>query len=407
MGEMQHFVADLLEGRGAAVEVLQPDGLEVLAPAHVREAMGWPELARLNFGTERADGALTIGLEGDWLDRFGVLLADEGRWSVRAVGPAIAVPAPSDPERMLERALDLPNAVWRFQGMTATWTRCLMLTFRYAAVSDEKREGLIWIGFNLATGAVINDILACLQPSLAQMPDWQAPTEATRLAAGGAWNAATLASPLRRLIDRQVCDSIEPFVRAMRRRLERDRNRVHAYHDDLRNASVKRLAVLDRAEGARAEGDRQRERLRVEAIEREYRAKLDDLRHNYALRVTVEWVQALELYVPVQRFDVLIRRRKGERVVRLDWHPLVKATEPPLCEAGIGLDRVRLVCDDKLHLTEPAGQAPCPSCGKAFCRACYPAACPRCGQASEACRGSRSLLRNSLPRTDASHEHLG
>jgi hypothetical protein len=107
----------------------------------------------------------------------------------------------------------------------------------------------------------------------------------------------------------------------------------------------------------------------------------------------VEWVQALDLYVPVQRFDVLIRRRKGERVVHLDWHPLVKAAEPPLCEAGLGLDRVRLVCDDKLHLTEPAGQAPCPSCAKPFCRACSPAACPRCGQPSKA----RALRTSAAP----------
>jgi hypothetical protein len=174
----------------------------------------------------------------------------------------------------------------------------------------------------------------------------------------------------------------------MRRRLERDRNRVHAYHDDLRTAALKRLAALVRPEGDQAKADRRRETLRVEAIEREYRAKLDDLRHNYALRVTVEWIQALDLYVPVQRFDVLIRRRKGERVVRLDWHPLVKMAEAPLCEAGLGLDRVRLVCDDKLHLTDLAGQAPCPSCGKPFCRACSPAACPRCGQASAACATS-------------------
>jgi predicted RNA-binding Zn-ribbon protein involved in translation (DUF1610 family) len=81
---------------------------------------------------------------------------------------------------------------------------------------------------------------------------------------------------------------------------------------------------------------------------------------------------------------VLIRRRKGERVIRLDWHPLVKAAEPPICEAGIGRDRTRLVCDDHLHLTDAAGQALCPSCGKPFCRACHPAACPRCGQRAEA-----------------------
>jgi hypothetical protein len=382
MSELRDFVAELLERKGAAIEVVDPDGLEVLAPTHLQKAMGWPELTRLGFGTERPHGAIAIGLDGDWLDRFGALLGDEGRWSEREVRHTVAVPAPH-PEQVLDRALDLPNAVWRFQGMTATWTRCLLLAFRYTAVSDEKREGLIWLGFNLGTGAVVSDILARLRAALAQMPKWQAPDPTTRRATGPAWSAVTLEARVRPLLDQQVRESMEPFVRAMRRRLERDRNRVHAYHNDLRNSSLKRLTALGLEEGDRAEADRRREKLRVEAIEREYRAKLDDLRHNYALRVTVEWVQALDLYVPVQRFDVLIRRRKGERLVQLDWHSLVKTAEPPLCEAGLGRDRVRLVCDDKLHLTEPAGQAPCPSCGKRFCRACFPAACSRCGGASE------------------------
>ena len=155
--------------------------------------------------------------------------------------PPAAVPAPSDPERVLDRALDLPNAVWRFQGMTATWTRCLMLAFRYTAVSDEKREGLIWLGLNLGTGAVVSDILVRLRPALAQILDWHAPDPATRHAAGPGWSAATLEARLRPLLDRQVRESMEPFLRAMRRRLERDRNRVHAYHDDLRSSSLKRL----------------------------------------------------------------------------------------------------------------------------------------------------------------------
>jgi hypothetical protein len=147
MSELRDFIADLLERKGAAVEASEPDGLAVLAPAPVREAMGWPELARLGFGTERAPGALPIGLEGDWLDKFAALLADEGRWSEREVKPVADVPPPSDPERVLDRALDLPNAVWRFKGLSATYTRCLMLAFLYTAVSDERREGLIWLGF--------------------------------------------------------------------------------------------------------------------------------------------------------------------------------------------------------------------------------------------------------------------
>ncbi len=72
------------------------------------------------------------------------------------------------------------------------------------------------------------------------------------------------------------------------------------------------------------------------AIEREYHAKLDDLRHNYALRVTVEWVQALELYVPVHRFDVLIRRRKGERRDPARLASAGRLAEPPPCDGGRG-----------------------------------------------------------------------
>lgn len=383
MGDLQGFVADLLERRGAAVEVVDAEELAVLAPPYVQKSMGWPEFSRLGFGTERSPAAIPIGLEGDWVDRLAALLSDDGRWTTREVSPGDGVPTPpSEPQRVLDRTLDLPNAVWRFQGMNATYARCLILTFRYVAASDDKREGLIWLGVNTSTGAAITDLVPQMRQILAQLPDWQAPAPTTMRAAGPGWDAATIESRLRPLLGRQVRDEIEPFLRAMRRRLTRDRDRVHAFHDELYRAARKRLATLAHAGGERAQDDRQRETLRIQAIEREHRAKLDDLRHNYALRVTVEWVQTLELYVPVQRFDVLIRRRKGERLIRVDWHPLIKAMEPPLCEAGFGRGRVRLVCDDKLHLTEPAGQAACSSCGKLFCRACFPMACPRCGQTS-------------------------
>ena len=381
MTELREFVAEVLEHRGAAVEAVGPDGLEVLAPERVREALSWPELARLGFGAQRPEGAIPIGLEGDWLDRFGALLGDDGRWSERQFtgGP----PSCGDPERVLERGLDLPNAVWRFQGVTATFTRCLVLAFRYTALSDEKREGLVWLGFNTATGADITGIASRLRRLSEQRDDWETPAPDVRTAAGSGWDGATLESRVRPILDARVKDELAPFLRAMRRRLERDRDRVHGYHDDLRRTSLKRLAALERAGNEKAESDRRREEMRVAAIEREYRAKLDDLRRNYALRVTVEWVQALELYVPVQRFDVLIKRRKGERLIQMDWHPLVRTLEPPLCEAGasleLNLERMRLVCDDGMHLVAPAGLAPCPSCAKPFCRACHPSACPRCG----------------------------
>lgn len=381
MGALREFVADILESEGAAVEPVEPDGLEVLAPEPLRAAMGWPEFARLGFGAMLPAGAIPIGLEGDWLDRFGALLGQRGRFAERQLVVADNVAAPSDPERVLDRALDLPNAVWRLHDAKPAWTRCLLLAFRYTAISDEKREGLIWLGLNQGTGAVIDgDMLGRLRTLLANA-EWHAPEPDTRRAAGAAWDATTLAARVPPLVEYHVRRDLEPSMNAMRRRLDRDRGRIYEYHDDLRRTAQIKLAALESPSGEKAEADRKRETLRIAAIEREYAAKLDDLRHNYALRVTVDWMQGVTFFATVHRYDVLIKRRKGERIIRIDWHPALRMIEPPPCDCGVGVGRARLVCDDHLHLTDLSGQAPCPSCGKAWCRACHPAACPRCGRA--------------------------
>ena len=246
MSELRDFVADLMERKGAIVEVLGPDALAVLAPAPVRTQMGWPELAQLGFGTERPHGAIAIGLEGDWLDRFGALLEDKGRWSEREVR-LTAVAAPGDPERVLERVLDLPNAVWRFQGMSAATD-----TLRHAGVPLHRRFGREARGTDLARlqsrhrrgrhrhpGAAAAGAGADGRVARARSVD--AARGRPRMERGDASGRARSAA--RPAGARQL----EPFLRAMRRRLERDRNRVHAYHDDLRGASLKRLVALAQA----------------------------------------------------------------------------------------------------------------------------------------------------------------
>ena len=377
MSALREFVADLLDSEGALVEAVEP----------LRAALGWPELARLGFGAQQQSGALAVGLEGDWLDRFGALLGDRGRLAERQlVLPAAA--APGDLERRLEAALDLGNAIWRLRGAAPAWTRCLLLAFRYTATSDERREGLVWLGFNAATGAVLgDDLVARLRRVLVDEPQWAAVDPAVRAEAGGTLDAGMLAERMRGAVDHLVRADLEPFLRAMRRRLDRDSARVHTYHDDLRRGALAKVCALQSAAGDKAEAGRKREAMRVAAIEREYAAKLDDLRHNYALRVTVDWVQGLVLYAPVHRCEVLIKRRKGERIVTIDWHPAARMMEPALCEWGAGLDRARLVCDEQLHLTDPAGQAPCRSCGKPWCRACHGATCPRCRRAGTSTSG--------------------
>jgi hypothetical protein len=98
--------------------------------------------------------------------------------------------------------------------------------------------------------------------------------------------------------------------------------------------------------------------LRIEAIEREYAAKTDDLRRNYAMSIGIEFTRGLLLLAPVERYEILIKRRKGERSIVMDWHKALRLMEPPPADWGAGLDRVRYACDDHLHLTDVQGQAP-------------------------------------------------
>ncbi len=389
-GRMQSFAAALLRHAGALVEPVEPDGLEVLAPPAVQEALGVDELVRLGFGTALPPAARRVGIEGDWLDRFARLLGPAGRTASRVLTPPLRTPG--DPERLLGHELVLDNATFRLLGVAPAWTRYLMLDFRASAVSDDKRDFILRLGTNLGTnlatettgiGAMPDTVIAALAAAVEEeeealtldaMAD-DAPDPAALPAAGllPPCDPARVLVWVARALPPRLETALAPFVKGLRRRLGRDQDRLHRYHNDLHREAMARALALPVDDPRRA-----REQQRAEAIGREYRAKLDDLARQYATRVTVEWVQTLELVMPVQRFTVQIRRRKADRTIQLDWNPLARRLEPPICAFGSG-ERPRLVCDDALHLVAPAGLAPCPGCSRAFCRACHPTRCPKCG----------------------------
>ena len=369
---MQGFVADLLRYADALVEPIAPEGLEVLAPAEVQRALGVSELSRLGFGTTMPAGAVRVGLEGDWLDRFGRLLGTRGRWTRQVLSSDARMPG--DPERVLGHELILDNATFRLLGVTPAWTRYLVMDFRASAVSDDKRDFITRLGVNLATGALPHAVIMALGPFLDRLEhDPVVPQEADL---PPMWDRGRVTGLVGKALPPRLDVALDPFIKGLRRRLARDQDRLYRYHNDLHHEAMRRAAILPEADPKRL-----REEQRAEAIAREYRAKLDDLSRQYATRVTVEWVQTLELVMPVHRLHVQIRRRKGDRMIALDWNPLARRLEPPVCEATAGLERPRLACDDALHLVVPAGLAPCAACGRAFCRACHPSMCPKCGAA--------------------------
>jgi hypothetical protein len=374
MGELQRFVAELLEEHGAVVEPVEPEGLDVLAPPAVQQILDVPEVARFGFAAELPPDARRVGLEPDWLERLERLLGEHGRYARLVAAPEM--PPLNAPERIVEHTVQLPNATWRLIGVRPAWTRYLLLTFRCTALSDEKRDSTLRLGFNLANGSMLDGMLDRLWQRLDDYltePPAEAPTVPPGTVLPVDWGPAVLAGRLERMLPPRVQTRIEPFVRGMRRRFERDKGRLYVYHGGLRQEAVKRLSALP-AEGAltpRQEAEKQREEQRLAAIA--------DLRNHYALAVTVEWVQSLDLIMPVQRFEIQIRRRKGERVIALDWNPLTRQLDQAPDEFTDSTADTRVVCDEALHLVSPAGLAPCFACGREYCRSCHPAACPKCG----------------------------
>ena len=373
MGRLQSFVADLLTAEGALVEPIEPEGLDVLAMPAVQAALGVPEMCRLGFGTTLPSDAQRVGLETDWLDRFARLLGERGRWSRRILRPELR--ALSDPERMLGHELLLDNATFRLVGVTPAWTSYLILDFHYSAVSDDKRDGVLRLGVNQATGALPDAVLDAVAPWLEGDDAVPARPDAAELPP--AWHRQRVLDLVAHALPARLDTALAPFVKGLQRRLSREQDRLYEYHDDLYQAASRRAVGL-----AEADPGRPREELRIAAIAREYQAKLDDLARQYAMRVTVAWTQTLVLEMPVQRFEVQIRRRKAERTILLDWNPLARRLESPVCEFSFSAERPRLACDDAVHLVTRAGLGPCTGCGKPFCRACHQGTCPKCGAAS-------------------------
>ena len=373
MGRLQRFVADLLTAEGALVEPIEPEGLDVLALPAVQSALGVAEMCRLGFGTTLPSDAQRVGLETDWLDRFARLMGERGRWARHILRPELR--ALSDTERVLGHELALDNATFRLLGVTPAWTSYLILDFHYSAVSDDKRDGVLRLGVNQATGALPDAVLDAVAPWLEGDDVAQAGPDAADLPP--AWHRQRVLDLVAHALPARLDTALAPFVKGLQRRLGREQDRLYDYHNDLYRTASRRAAGL-----AEADPGRPREELRIAAIAREYQAKLDDITRQYAMRVTVAWTQTLVLEMPVQRFEVQIRRRKAERTILLDWNPLARRLESPVCEFSFSTERPRLACDDAVHLVAPAGLGPCTGCGKPFCRACHRGTCPKCGAAS-------------------------
>jgi len=99
MGELQDFVAELLERQGAAVETLDGGGLDVLVPQPLEETLGFAELVQLSFGANRPGHAIRSDLKGTGS------IASAPCWATTGDGPSGSSPWPGRRRRPATRSV--------------------------------------------------------------------------------------------------------------------------------------------------------------------------------------------------------------------------------------------------------------------------------------------------------------
>ncbi|MGB5986806.1 MAG: hypothetical protein WBG37_15990, partial [Desulfobacterales bacterium] len=229
-------------------------------------------------------------------------------------------------------------------------TRYLALTCRYAAQSDEIKQGLVEICINLDNGVVI--------PGMA---DTLANVQKEYFQGEGRGCTAKEIETIQAIVEhhgRQLVEArLTPFVASMNRRYRRDTVSLEAYYEALAKemeASLEKSGLSPRL--------REERQAKIAMIPGELGAKKEDLLNKYSVKIDFKPVAALYLASPC--VTVFARLTSGHKVsdITLTYNPATKKMDPAACES-CGSGTYSLGCCANRHII-------CPECLAKGCVLC-------------------------------------
>lgn len=360
--ELQRFVGSTLQRLGCVAEVVDGDALEVLLPSPIAASLGLPEEGRLRLSGAPQAGEVHAGYGSALLSQICSLTEGAGRRFRAEL--ALSLPKRERVEREALSVVSFRNAVGRIESIEPDRLDYLAFDFCYAALSEERHEGLLSVAVNL-DGGWSPGLGEALERSLSRHPETRQPWTAVPAEPDPRPHYAAA----RSLALARALSESRPFIARMERRMNRDLRRVGEYYDALRQEVERK-----RTRGRRGEPSREK----VEAVEGERRRRQQDLRRRYAVTLRVEPLALLALRMTGLRLQARLQRRKNEKRVRLGWNPVARRWDAWLC-AGCGGEAGLPALCDRLHLLCPGCPPECPDCGRDACPACRPGPCP-CGR---------------------------
>ena len=340
------FVRRFLECSGAEIEK-SPDGMEVLLPEDLAVRLNTPEYFHIATGE---------GAEETFAVHYGSPLLEKIVDAACETAPIISCRLNFNYmkkegfDRLIQNQFVFHNCVGRVKSSAEVRTVYLLMTCRYLAQSDELKEGLFDLTFNLETGAAVAEMRRKLETV-----EKTYESESVQTALGDDKIKAILAWVQHRagkVLEREI----EPFRDSMNRRFRRDVANLEEYYEDLKlemEESLKRPGLSDQLLSDR--------KAKINLIPDELERKKEDLFKKYSIRVTLQLSGGIQIFTPAVKVLYEAAYGRKQKQLSLIYNPVTKAMDPLVCD-GCGDSTFTILFCDHLHLLCPACRAKCPAC---------------------------------------------
>ena len=345
---VERFVCRFLENRGAIIEKTT-QGFNVLLPDQLSKLLQTPEFIKID--TDPASKSISAVNYGSPLLEKMVNEACES-------SPLVVCHLHFEYlksrgfDNLIRNQFAFHGAVGKVESFAEVRTEYLLLTCKYLAQSDEQKEGLIKLIFNLETGARIADMEQNIGLAVSEFQSKEKPV---------GWQDEKVKKIIEWVechIKADLTEEIALFRDSMNRRLRRDAASLEEYYSALKQEMK---ASLERP-GLSAQLIQERQE-KIGLLPDELARKTDDLLKKYSIRVNIKLSGAMLFKTPAVK--VLYRVSVGRKQQRLSmtYNPANKFLDPQVCQS-CGLSTFSVHFCRHLHLLCPECKDQCPVCKK-------------------------------------------
>ncbi|KWT74916.1 hypothetical protein [Candidatus Magnetominusculus xianensis] len=372
------IVKDILVHKGAVIEDYG-QCIDVLANPQIAETLAIPELTHLCLhpGTDTED-TKHLTYDSELFERFSGLFEGKGKLSQVTITPQQV--SNEKVIAMLPGKITLNNAVFKHKDTGIKIISYLLLFFKYTALSDEKKEGIVQLLINesnLSTSVIEGGANAVIDV-LGELTERNSKDQLE-----GTKHIVLQAA--HKSLESIIRTELTDMIRSLNRRLNRNIERVTDYYD----AMITEARLREQRKGSDDTATKTEDK--INAIKTELKWKTQDLISKFALTVKTELLSAVRITSATPVFLISINRRKGVREFPISYNPILKRLDTLPCEYCFSPDKSYYICDDALHIVCKKCYSECSKCGKSFCSVCYPLGCPKCVRKLNSAEGAEAL----------------